>query len=102
MFNNKRYLTKGILRGIPIEIQMIIWAMIEELKNKIKTVDYLQVFELTTIYDTAGKPEQHIKHFQEQPPHKVEITVKCDVPVKEKIYVIDDETHSTMLLASEY
>ena len=103
MFNGKRYMTQGVLHSIPVEIQMIVWAMIEDLKTKIDSVDYLQVFELTAKCDEAGKPEQLIKHFQERPPHKAEVTIDCGgTPVKDKIYVIDDETHSTMLLASEY
>lgn len=102
MFENQKYMTNGVLHKIPLEAQMIIWAMIEDLKTKIKTVDYLQIFELTVKNDDTGKPTQQVKHFQERPPYKVEIIVSCGASVNEKIYVIDDETHSTMLLASEY
>ncbi len=102
MFNSKRYMTNGVLQKIPVEIQILAWTMIDELKNKVETVDYLQVFELVAKCDSTGKSELLIKHSQEQPPYKAEVTINCGTITKEKIYVIDDQTHSTMLLASEY
>jgi len=53
MFDSKRYMTNGVLQTIPVEIQMIVWAMIDELKNKVEAVDYLQVFELAAKCDSA-------------------------------------------------
>ena len=102
MFNGQKYMTNGISNKIPMATQLIMWTMVENLKTKISSLDYLQVFELTIKFDSEGKPEQHIKHFQECPPHKTEFTLKSDMPVEEKIYIIDDKTHVTMLLASEY
>ena len=102
MFDSKRYLTNGVLQTIPVEIQMIVWAMIDELKNKVETVDYLQVFELKPECKDNSQPQQLIKHSQECPPYKAEVTINCGTITKEKLFVIDDETHVTMLLASEY
>ena len=45
---------------------------------------------------------QHIIHEQEQPPYRYELDVPCDDAVNAKVFVIDDLTHSTMLLAEEY
>ena len=45
---------------------------------------------------------QHIVHKQEQPPYRYELDVPCDDAVSAKVFVIDDLTHSTMLLAEEY
>ena len=45
---------------------------------------------------------QHIVHEQEQPPYRYELDVPCDDAVNAKVFVIDDLTHSTMLLAEEY
>ena len=45
---------------------------------------------------------QHIVHEQEQPPYRYELDVPCDDAVNAKLFVIDDLTHSTMLLAEEY
>ena len=59
--------------------------------------DYLQVFHLR---QTATG--QHITHTQEQPPYQYALDVPCTDAVKAKIFVIDDGTHSTMLLADEY
>lgn len=59
--------------------------------------DYLQVFILTTT--PTG---QHIVYEQEQPPYRYELDVSCDDAVDTKVFVIDNLTHSTMLLAEEY
>lgn len=59
--------------------------------------DYLQVFTLT-----KTPTGQHIVHEQEQPPYRYELNVPCDDAVNAKVFVIDDLTHSTMLLAEEY
>ena len=59
--------------------------------------DYLQVFKLT-----KTPTSQHIVHEQEQPPYRYELDVPCDDAVNAKVFVIDDLTHSTMLLAEEY
>ena len=45
---------------------------------------------------------QHIVHEQEQPSYRYELDVPCDDAVNTKVFVIDDLTHSTMLLAEEY
>ena len=45
---------------------------------------------------------QQIIHESEQPIYKKVYLIPTDKPITEKLYVIDDEDHSTMLLASEY
>ena len=46
---------------------------------------------------------QKIAHIQEEPEYKREYLLNSDIPIFiGKIFVIDDKTHSTMLLASEY
>lgn len=97
-----RYKTCGVDHEIPLEMQLILWEMIDELKTKIEKLDYLQVFELKTKYDADGKKKQNIRHFQEEPPYESVTVLEYDAPLDQKIYVIDDETHSTMLLAQEY
>ena len=59
--------------------------------------DYLQVF-----YLSAENGRQKIKHIQEVPEYTKEYYLNSDKPVTEKVFVIDDETHSTMILANEY
>ena len=41
-------------------------------------------------------------HTQEQPPYRHELDIPYKYATDAKVYVIDDKTHSTMLLASEY
>jgi len=53
--------------------------------------------------DMANNGTQKIVHSQEQPQYKKEYSFKCPtLPIDAKIFVIDDNTHSTMLLAEEY
>lgn len=100
MFTNKRYITCGISCTIPDEIQFALWIMIDNLRtNSNIEVDYLQVFRLS---NQNGK--QKIIHSQEQPEYCNEILVAFIWnPVENaKIFVVDDGTHSTMMLAEEY
>ena len=59
--------------------------------------DYLQVFSL---FCEDGM--QIIKHTQEMPEYERKHVLSSSMPVTAKIFVIDDKTHSTMLLAEEY
>lgn len=97
MFNNTRYMTSGIRERIPTMIMLQMWNMIEEIPDEKR--DYLQVFNLTWNNGTLT-----IKHTQEIPEYENTISYP-NMDRKngeEKIFVIDDETHSTMLLAEEY
>ena len=95
MFNNKRYLTKGISERIEICYQMIMWSMIDNLNVE---KDYLQIFQLDWKNDVLT-----ITHSQEQPFYKKVYKLPCQSAVKtEKVYAIDSEEYSTMLLAEEY
>ena len=94
MFQNKRFLTKGVQAEIPIELQLFLWNCIDNLPEE---RDYFQVFALKEI---DGK--QHIHHFSEQPEYSKEYQISTEKPITAKVYVIDDIDHSTMLLAEEY
>ena len=95
MFNNPKYLTKGVQSSIPGWLVLLMWSMIEGMQVEHK--DYLQVFRLQ-----KTERGQHITHTQEQPPYQYELDIPCTDPMSAKIFVIDDGTHSTMLLAEEY
>ena len=95
MFNNQRYATKGITNTVPLVTQIILWDCIDSMKVERK--DYLQVFKLV-----ANGTDQQITHSQEEPDYERTFTFPTDEPITAKIFVIDDETHSTMLLAEEY
>ncbi len=95
MFNNKRYLTKGISERIEICYQMIMRSMIDNMNVE---KDYLQIFQLDWKNNVLT-----ITHSQEQPFYKKVYKLPCQSAVKtEKVYVIDSEEYSTMLLAEEY
>jgi len=94
-------MTKGISSEIPFSLQNLMWIMIDSME--IDKKDYLQVFELSkTVAD--GKVFQRITHGQEQPEYEKSITLLANEEdvVGKKVYVIDDESHCTMLLAEEY
>ncbi|SEH50719.1 protein of unknown function [Ruminococcus flavefaciens] len=94
MFNNKRYLSRGVNDTIPIEQQLFLWACIDQLPEP---RDYLQIFD----FEQVGCM-QSITHRSEQPEYCKVYLLPSDKPITQKIYVIDDDDHSTMLLSSEY
>jgi hypothetical protein len=95
MFNNERYLTRGVEATIPAWLQNLLWYAVETME--VEKQDYLQVFTLT-----AENDRQKIRHVQEDPPYEKVYAIDTDVPLTTKVFVIDDATHSTMLLAEEY
>lgn len=98
MFENPRYLSKGVNTKVSIFVQMLMWDMIDEMKTK---QDYLQIFNLVPV-DVDGVRLQKIIHTQEQPSYeRVIVLNKLTQPIHAKIYVIDDGENSTMILAEE-
>ena len=95
MFNNPRYCTRGISSEVPLLMQIILWGLIDSMEVAEK--DYLQIFRLS-----AENGKQKIIHTQEQPEYSKEYLFPSEEPITAKIFVIDDETHTTMLLAEEY
>ncbi|MGN1053347.1 MAG: DUF960 family protein [Candidatus Scatosoma sp.] len=97
-----RYMTSGINQRLPKEIIEMLWFCIDlRLLSKDK-MDYLQVFtfkkineETLAIRNEQEKPARLYVHYTGYKPEYAEFT-------DEKIFVIDDETHSTMLFAYEY
>lgn len=103
MFDTKRYLTCGINTSIPPELVLLLWQLIDESKKVGHELDYLQVFDLSPISDQEGQLLQKIEHSQEVPSYQASYTIQVmGEPVHAKVFVIDDTTHSTMLLAEEY
>lgn len=94
-FQNQHFLTAGVCTRVPPLLQLIMWILTDEMKE----ADYLQIFEL------RKTPEGTlIVHKQEVPPYEHTLLLRDFNMLKhnEKVYIIDDETHSTMLLAEEY
>ena len=94
MFENERFLTRGVQARIPPPIQLLMWSCIDTMP---KPKDYFQVFRLSVC-----KEGQRIIHSQEEPEYNKSYAFYSEEPVTEKVYVIDDGEHTTMLLAEEY
>ena len=94
MFNNKRYLSRGVDDTIPIELQLFLWACIDQLPE---LRDYLQIFDLEQVGNM-----QSITHRSEQTQNRKVYLRHSDDTISKKLYIHDDGDHSTMILASEY
>ena len=95
IFDNQRFITRGVEERIPPLLQFIMWGLIDRMP--VDSKDYLQVFSL---FCENGR--QSVTHSQEEPEYNKEYLFDTGVSVTAKIFVIDDGTHSTMLLAEEY
>ena len=98
-----RYVTCGIDERLPQELQRLIWTSVDMrvlLANE--KIDYLQVFTFKKIDDEIFA----VHHEQEQPPllnvNYTNYRPEYEEILHEKIFVIDDGDHSTMLFAYEY
>lgn len=91
-----RYMTRNIVECIPIEINILLWNLIDELQIE---KDYLQIFELNPM----GEGIVAIIHKQEVPEYESSIYIHNEV-IKEnkKIYAIDSVEYSTLMFSYEY
>ena len=90
----KRYRTARITCEIPLELQLLLWDCVEQLREG---ADCLQVFELT-----SNEGKQQIVHFQEVPRFQKEYWIFSNRPIVAKIYIIIEGEYATMLFADEY
>ena len=101
MFINKknRYKTRAIADKLHMEIQVLLWNLIDYQQEAGEQLDYLQVFELKKRHN-----KQLIIHRQEEPAREREYTVTLEhgSPVNLTVWCIDDGSHETMLLPSDY
>ncbi len=101
MFTATRYITSGIAEEVGLDLQILLWSLIDIWKKEYKdTIDYLQVFELEVV--ESDTPNIRVTHRQEVPPREEEHYFRVSTPLEARIFCIDDETHSTMLFAREY
>ena len=91
-----RYMTRNIVEEIPVEINILLWNLIDELNIE---KDYLQIFELNPM----GEGIVEITHKQEIPEYEASIYIYNEV-IKEnkKIYAIDSVEYSTLMFSYEY
>lgn len=94
-----RYVSRQVNETVPMQLQILLWSMIDSLKEK-KKLDYLQIFRLK-----VKENKVIIEHEQEVPPYKEKYEVeKSKFPIEYdmKLYVIDSVDYSTMIFAEEY
>lgn len=108
-FKNTRYITSGISSTLPDVLVLLLWQIIDDFVTESSLnnfdVDYLQVLKISADFQ---KHELVILHQQEEP--KYSKTLRYEINDEKalsnlnglKIFVIDDASHSTMLLAEEY
>ncbi|MGG5463296.1 DUF960 family protein [Clostridium sp. B9] len=97
---NNRYITRGINKELDLRLQLILWNIIDSLKEEGKDLDYLQVFKLRKYEEKII-----IEHNQEVPKYKENYVLDLnDIEINKiiKVFVIDSEDYSTMMLAEEY
>lgn len=96
MFANERYLTREVAERVPLEIQILMWNLVEEIEGE---KDYLQIFELIP----DGCEFVEIIHKQEIPEFTFSYTIKnVEIETKMKLYIIDNGQYSTMMFSHEY
>lgn len=104
MFHGQRFKTKGINDKIPLNIQMLIWHILDNFVTNANEVDYLQIFNL---HINWTKQTLQIVHQQEIPSYQMIYEFKLPIEDllhlnNQKIYIIDNGTYNTMLLTDEY
>ncbi|MCI9978119.1 hypothetical protein JY742_18485 [Clostridioides difficile] len=96
MFSNERYLTREVADRVPLEIQILMWNLVEEIEGE---KDYLQVFEVIP----NGREFVEIIHKQEIPETTSNYIIKnIGIETKMKLYIIDNGQYSTMMFSHEY
>ena len=98
---DNRYVTRGVNEEVDIRLQLIIWSIIDKLKDKGNVeLDYLQVFKIRKEGNKVV-----INQSQEVPEYSCTYEIELeDVELDDeiKVYVIDSGEYSTMLFSSEY
>ena len=85
---DNRYATRGVNEKVDIRLQLIIWSMLDKLKDEGNVeLDYLQVFRIR-------KEGKKIVISQSQEVFQIDYGIK--------VYVIDSGEYSTMLFPNEY
>ncbi|MCC3665508.1 DUF960 family protein [Staphylococcus haemolyticus] len=87
--NINRYITRGISEQLSLDLQILLWHMVEEKDNQPHT-DYLHIFKLQEDDNMLS-----ITHEQEQPAYKLEYHYinyeKNQNALPKKVYVIRED-----------
>ncbi len=103
MFTSDRYVTRGVNEVVPIELQRMLWNILEKRQERGDKLDYMQVFELSTEW-VDGEPIQKVVNRQEQPFHEEVIYLDHteNLAIGVTVWVMDSGEYATMLLPEEY
>lgn len=98
---DNRYVTRGVNEEVDVRLQLIMWSMIDKLKDEGNVeLDYLQVFRIRKEGNKIV-----ISQSQEVPEYSCTYEIELeDIHIEDeiKVYVIDSGEYSTMLFPSEY
>ena len=98
---DNRYVTRDVNEEVDIRLQLIMWSMIDKLKDEESVeLDYLQVFKIRKEGNKVV-----INQSQEVPEYSCTYEIELeDIHIDDeiKLYVIDSGEYSTMLFPSEY
>ena len=98
---DNRYATRGVNEKVDIRLQLIIWSMLDKLKDEGNVeLDYLQIFKIRKEVNNVV-----INQSQEVPEYSCTYEVESeDIQIDDgiKVYVIDSGEYSTMLFPNEY
>jgi hypothetical protein len=95
-----RYVTRAINKELNIEIQVLLWELLDAITVKRKDkMDYLQVFEIKSDGNNVK-----IINRQEQPAIKEEVIIgQGGLSVKDNtVWIIDESDKKTMLFPNDY
>lgn len=97
----QRYVTKAVNEELNIEIQVLLWELLDSIAVKRKDkMDYLQVFEIVIDGNNIK-----IINRQEQPAMKEELAImeQGSMGIEDIIvWIIDDLEYQTMLFPKDY
>lgn len=103
MFSADRYVTRGVHEVVPVQLQLLLWGILEKRKERGDQLDYLQVFELSAEM-VDGEPLQKVTNRQEQPDYQEVFYIDHteNVAIGITVWIMDSGAYATMLLPSEY
>ena len=97
MFKNNRYVTISVNEKVDIRLQLIMWSMIDKLKDEESVeLDYLQVFKLRKEGNKII-----INQSQEVPKYSSTYEIELeDIQIDDeiKLYVIDNGVEGSIIL----
>ena len=98
---DNRYVTRGVNEEVDIRLQLIMWSMIDKLKDEESVeLDYLQVFKIRKEGEKIV-----INQSQEVPEYSFTYEIEIeDIQIDNviKLYVIDNEGYSTIIFPEDY